>query len=72
MDKLYIRTIDLADWLVNKYFKDKDLITIDDLLGLIEDLDSKANNKENELNDIIEDRDTNFKRIDYASQIRED
>lgn len=40
MDKVYIKVEELNKW-VAKYFEGKDIITIDDLLGVIEDLDSE-------------------------------
>ena len=40
MDKVYIDKGELNSW-VAKYFPNKDLISIDDLIGVIEDLDSE-------------------------------
>lgn len=40
MDKVYIDKGELNSW-VAKYFPNRDLISIDDLIGVIEDLDSE-------------------------------
>lgn len=69
MSNTYILKEDLNKW-VAKYFT-KDLVRIDDLIATIEELDSKVSELEENINDILEDRDTNYKRIDYASQIGE-
>lgn len=37
MSEIYIRTIDLPKWLVNLHFKNKDLISISDLIEVLED-----------------------------------
>lgn len=39
MENVYIKTEDTNKWIA-KYFNNKDLISIDDLLDLIEELDS--------------------------------
>ena len=38
MDEVFIRTWTLPEWLVKKYFKDKDFYSIDELIAIIEDL----------------------------------
>ena len=53
MDKVYILREDLNRW-VAKYF-DKDLITIDDLIGVIEDLDGELDSLKEEFNDYMEE-----------------
>lgn len=40
MDSVYIDKGELNSWIA-KYFPKKDLISIDDLIGVIEDLDSE-------------------------------
>ena len=40
MDNVYIKKEDVNRW-IGKYFPKKDLISIDDLIGCIEDLDSE-------------------------------
>lgn len=41
MENVYIKTEDTNKWIA-KYFNNKDLISIDDLLDLIEELDSEV------------------------------
>lgn len=40
MDEVYIKSDYLMEWMKKKYFPNKELISIDDLISLIEDLDS--------------------------------
>lgn len=42
---------------------DKDLVSIDDLLGIIEDLYYEVERLKEELQDTIDDRDSNYKPI---------
>lgn len=65
----YIQRDSLNKW-VAKHFN-KDLISVDDLIGCIEDLSNEVESLNEKIDDILEDRDTNYKRIDYATQIRE-
>ena len=60
MEEVYIKVQDLNRWIA-KYFPNKDLITIDDLLGVIEDLDGELDEQkekyeelENKLHDNYE------------------
>lgn len=50
MDEIYIKATDVNEW-ISKYFKNKDLISVGDLIGCIEDLDSEIER----LNDKIKD-----------------
>lgn len=69
MDNIYIKAIDLNSW-ITKYFKNKDLISIDDLISCIEDLDGEVEELKEKIEDLKEDIETNYTRIDYASQVR--
>lgn len=71
MNNIYIKTTELNSW-ITKYFPNKDLITIDDLIGCIEDLDSEITKLLEQIEDREQDIQDNYKRIEYASQIRED
>ena len=39
MDDVYIKTDYLTEWMKKKYFSNKEFVSIDDLISLIEDLD---------------------------------
>ena len=69
MDEVFIRTWTLPEWLVKKYFKDKDFYSIDELIGIIEDLDSDVERLEDELKDIKRDMEDNYRPIPYAEQV---
>lgn len=67
MNNVYIKTTELNSW-ITKYFPNKDLISIDDLIGCIEDLDSEITKLQEQIEDREQDIQDNFKRIDPASQ----
>lgn len=67
MNEVYIRTIDLNTW-VAKYFDKQDLISIDDLIGCIEDLDSEVEKLKEKIEDIEQDKKDNWRPLDPASQ----
>ena len=62
MDSVYIKTEHLNSW-ISKYFKDKDLISIEDLIGLIEDLADEIEHWKEKFEDLEEDVRENYKPI---------
>lgn len=68
MADLYIKTNDLYKWL-RKYFPKKDLITIDELINLIDTLDGEVEHLKEQLEDVIQDRDDNWRRLRTEEQI---
>ncbi len=67
MDNVYIKKQDVNKW-IGKYFPNKDLISIDDLIGCIEDLDSEVESLKEKYEDLEQDLEDNYKPIDKASQ----
>lgn len=67
MKEVYIKTSDLNEW-VSKYFN-KDLISIEDLIGVIEDLDSEIENLKEKIEDIEQDKEENYKQVSISSQV---
>lgn len=65
----YIKRDSLRNW-VAKYFN-KDLISVDDLISCIEDLDCEIENLNEKIENMEQDIQDNYKRIDYARQVRE-
>lgn len=63
---MYLKTSTLNSWVIDKYFKNKDLITIEDLISVIEDLDSELEHTKEQLEDTIQDREDNYKRRDLG------
>ena len=52
MNNVYISTNELTEWIIDKYFRNKDLVSIDDLIGLIEDLDSEVEKLNEEIDSL--------------------
>lgn len=66
MKEVYIKKNELSEWLA-KYFK-QDLISIDDLLGVMEDLDSDVKRLEEKIQDLEQDIEENYTSIPIANQ----
>ena len=67
MDNIYIKATDVNEW-ISKYFN-KDLISVGDLIGCIEDLDSEVDRLKEELEDLKQDIEDNYKPISIAEQV---
>lgn len=67
MDNVYILKANLNKWIA-KHFN-KDLVSLDDLLGCIEDLDSEVESLKEQLEDLQQDVQDNYKRISIAEQV---
>lgn len=63
MEEIFIRTWTLPEWLCKKYFKNIDYVSIDDLIAIIEDLDSDKERLEEELEDLKIDLEENYRPI---------
>jgi cell division protein FtsL len=66
MNEVYINTINLPEWSIDKYFKDKQFYSIDELIGIIEDLDSEIERTKEEFEDYKQYVNDNYKFIDYV------
>jgi hypothetical protein len=63
MNEIYIRTQDLAKWLVNIHFKNEDLITIDDLISKLEDTTDELGELRDEFEEFKKEVEENYKFI---------
>ena len=66
MDNVFIKKEELSDWIA-QYFK-HDLISIDDMLNVIEDLNSEVENWEMKYNELERDIEDNYRPISKAEQ----
>lgn len=69
MNDIYIKNEDLPEWLTNKYFKHLNLISIDDLINAVEDLDGEVERLTEEFEDYKEYVRSNYKELSYAEQV---
>lgn len=63
MEGIYIKADYLSKWMRDVYFKDKDLISIDDLINKIDDLDYEITKLRDELEDLKQDVEDNYKFV---------
>ena len=55
MDEVYIKTQDMARWLAEKYFNNKDFITLDEFYRAFEELSDDYENLQEEFNKMTQD-----------------
>ena len=69
MDEIFMRTITLPQWLCEKYFNNKNFVSIEDLVGIIEDLDNDLEYTKEKLEDFKQDVEDNYKFVGQGEQI---
>ena len=62
MNEVYVRAEDLNRW-ITKYFPNKDLISVDELIGCIEELDSEVERLEEKIEKMEQYCEDNHKSI---------
>lgn len=50
-------------------FKEKDIYTWDEIISIIEDLEAEKESLKEELNDLQQDLENNYRKIDIAEQV---
>lgn len=68
MKSVFIIKEDLNEWIA-KYFPKQDLISIENLLGVIEELDDQVKDLEEKYSDLERDLQDNYRPIPYAEQV---
>ena len=68
MKNVYIKVQDMNKW-VAKYFPNQDLVSIDNLITVIEDLDGELDNLKEEFEEYKQNIEENYKQIPYSSQV---
>ena len=67
MDEVYIDMRKENEW-IRKYF-DRDFVSIDQLIGCIEDLDDEIENWKEKYEELENDIKDNYRPISYAEQV---
>lgn len=67
MDSVYIKKEDLGKWIA-KYFPKKDLISVDDLIDCIENLDGEIDDLTTTIDDMERDIEENYRPISKEEQ----
>lgn len=60
MDEVYIRTLTLPQWLVDKYFENREFVSVEELIAQIEDLDSDLEKIREEFEDFKQYHEENY------------
>jgi len=68
MEYVYILKEDLNRW-VGKYYPNKDLVSVDDLLTTIETLDEELTKLKEEFEEFKQNVEENYKQIPYGEEI---
>lgn len=68
MDEVYIDIRKENAW-IKKYFENKDLVSIGDLISVIEDLDGEIEHWKEKYQDLEEDLRENYRAIPYNEQV---
>ena len=68
MDNVYIKADDLNKWILRHLQEGKDLYSINEILGAMEDMDDEIENLKDKLRDIERDIEDNYKPISKAEQ----
>lgn len=68
MDKIYIKAEDLSKWCLRNFRVKKDLYSLDEILGLIDDMDDKISNLESKLGETEKDIEDNYKPVNPMHQ----
>lgn len=66
MNEIYLKTSELNSWIA-KYF-DKDLISINDLITVIENLDGEVESWKEKYDDLLQDLRDNYQPISKSKQ----
>ena len=67
MEDILIKTETFT--LLKKYFKNKDLVSLEDLFALIDDLDYSLTKSKEEYDDLLKDMQDNYKLIETREAI---
>jgi len=74
MDQIYININDMIECYTKRYLKEhfkKDLVSIEELISLIEDLKGDYDSAQEKIEDLEQDIKDNYKPIPYREQIDE-
>lgn len=71
LDNIYIDIRNKSDWF-REMFNNKDMISIEDLINKIEDLDDENGRIKSEFEDFKQEVEDNYRPVSYKEQLGED
>lgn len=63
MNNIFIKTNEIASWVADRYFKNKDLVTIDEILCALEDASEDLEHMTEQYDDLLQDLHDNYKFV---------
>lgn len=69
MENIYININELSRWLAEKYFKDKDLISLEDLISEFENVSDELGCLQDDFENFKQEVKDNYKFIEQKDQI---
>lgn len=69
MDELYLLKENLDGWVTKHIPSNKDLVSVNDLIDVIEQLDSDLESVKEEFEEYKQNVDENYRQVSYASQV---
>ena len=71
MNEVYIKATDLNSWIIKHLPKNRDLYSVNDLIGAIENMDDEINDLQERIEELEEDisnKSSNWKTRDYYDE----
>lgn len=69
MENIFIKVDEIPRNLVDEYFRDKDIVSIDDLIATLDDVDWKLKDLQDDFENFKEEVNDNYKFVGQAEQI---
>lgn len=69
MENIFIKADEIPRNLVDEYFRDKDVVSIDDLIATLDDVDWKLKDLQDDFENFKEEVNDNYKFVGQAEQI---
>jgi len=69
VNNIYVSTKEMASWVVDKHFRNKDLVSVDELLCALEDALDDLEHLQEEFDDYKEYIESNYKEMSWKEQV---
>ena len=69
MNNVFIKTDEMPSWLADKLFKNKDLVSLDEIICALEDTLDDLDHLQEEFDDYKEYIESNYKEMSWKEQV---